>query len=332
MPDRALVLTAGLGDRLRPLSLTRAKASVPLAGIPLVCRILAWLREQGVAEVVLNLHHRPSTITGAVGNGAHLGLHVRYSWEPTLLGSAGGPRHALELLDADRFFIVNGDTLTDVDLRQLAARHEQAGAGVSLALVQNPAPERYGGVRVDDDGWVSGFTAPGADARALHFIGVQVVEASVFADLSDGRPADSIGGIYRTLLTRTPRCVAGVRCDARFLDVGTPGDYLRSVLDLAPDADAGMSIGARSRVDPRARLIRTVIWDDVHVGPDAMLTNCVVADGARIPAGARFVAQAIAPAAGDEPAAGESLVGELLVAPLDPGPGVSPVPAHGDRA
>src|SRR3954471_374613 len=97
-PLRALVLTAGLGTRLQPLTSLRAKAAVPVNGETLARRAVRWLVSQGVTDLVLNLHHRPETITGSVGDGSDLGATVRYSWEAPLLGSAGGPRHALPLL------------------------------------------------------------------------------------------------------------------------------------------------------------------------------------------------------------------------------------------
>src|SRR6185503_17619081 len=106
----ALVLTAGLATRLRPLSAVRAKAALPVAGQPLVRRILAQLASGGVTDAVLNLHHLPHTVTSAVGDGNDLRMHVRYSWEsPSVLGSAGGVRRALPILGARRFLIVNGD-------------------------------------------------------------------------------------------------------------------------------------------------------------------------------------------------------------------------------
>ena len=117
MIRHALILTAGLGMRLRPLTDVRAKPAIPVAGDPLIRRIIAWLVSQGVDDLVLNLHHRPETIASVVGDGRDLGARVRYSWEPRLLGSAGGPRLARPLLGAGTFFIINGDTLTDVDRR-----------------------------------------------------------------------------------------------------------------------------------------------------------------------------------------------------------------------
>src|SRR5687768_18575774 len=147
----ALILTAGLGTRLRPLSSVRAKGALPVAGEPLVRRILRWLADGGVTDAVLNLHHLPQTLTAEVGDGSDLGVRVRYSWETPVLGSAGGPRRALQLLtrgDHETFLIVNGDTLTDLDIRDVVDRHRATGALVTMALVPNREPDKYGGVAV----------------------------------------------------------------------------------------------------------------------------------------------------------------------------------------
>ena len=95
---RALVLTAGLGTRLRPLTYIRAKAAVPVNGETLARRAVRWLVSHGITDLVLNLHHHPASITASVGDGTDMGARVRYSWEQPVLGSAGGPRHALPLL------------------------------------------------------------------------------------------------------------------------------------------------------------------------------------------------------------------------------------------
>ena len=144
----ALVLTAGLATRLQPLSSVRAKAALPVAGTPLVIRILRWLRESGVDRAVLNLHHLAPSITRIVGDGSALGLAVRYSWEREVLGSAGGPARAVPLLASDRFLIVNGDTLAKVDLPAMARQHIETNALVTMAVlaaarfrVSTPVPE-----------------------------------------------------------------------------------------------------------------------------------------------------------------------------------------------
>jgi mannose-1-phosphate guanylyltransferase len=288
-PRQALVLTAGLGTRLRPLTDVRAKPAMPVAGVPMVRRIIAWLAAAGVTDLVLNLHHRPETLTAVVGDGADLGVRVRYSWEqPRVLGSAGGPRLALPLVAAETFLVVNGDTITDLDLRALAGAHAASGALVTLALVPNTAPLHYGGVRLETGGAVAGFVRRGpAAAGSFHFIGVQVVSASVFRHLPPGEPASTIGGVYDELIARQPGSVRGFPCDAAFWDVGTPADYFRTSRAFADRPDA-RAAGAGTRVDPSARVHASILWDEVEVGARAALDGCIVTDGVRVPAGAVY--------------------------------------------
>jgi mannose-1-phosphate guanylyltransferase len=196
----ALLLTAGFGKRLRPLSEVRAKPAMPVAGEALVRRILRWLAAAGVRRTVLNLHHLPDTITAMVGDGADLGLSVRYSWEHPVLGSAGGPRRALPLLDTDRFLIVNGDTLTDLDLDGLIVEHERSGALVTMTVIPNPDPDRYGGVMVDDAGAVTGFVRRRTPGPSWHFVGIQAACATAFAGLSPDEPSESVSWLYPALM------------------------------------------------------------------------------------------------------------------------------------
>lgn len=302
----ALVLAAGLATRLRPLSLVRAKAALPVAGVSLAERVLRWLATHGVADAVLNLHHLPQTITRLVGDGSQLGLRVRYSFEEKVLGTAGGPRHALPLLEASRFIVVNGDTLTDVDLAAVVRTHQESGALVTMALVPNPEPARYGGVLVED-GRITGFTPRGTPGRNYHFIGVQVVEREVFAALPDNLPAESVGQVYPSLLRLHPARLRAFVCDARFEDIGTPADYFATSLSVAaregvPDVQTGRNV----TVVASARLKRCILWDDITVGADVVLADCVVADGVRVRAGTTLNRRLVLPEPGDN----------LLIAPF----------------
>ncbi|MEN3338791.1 MAG: mannose-phosphate guanylyltransferase [Acidobacteriota bacterium] len=337
---RALVLTAGLGSRLRPLTYVRAKAAVPVNGETLARRVVRWLVSQGVTDLVLNLHHRPESITGSVGDGADLGARVRYSWEQPLLGSGGGPRHALPLLvdgfgpakpgpqiqspesrvsnpGSQVYFIVNGDTLTNVNLTALHQRHARSGARVTMALIANPRPEKYGGVVVNASAVVTGFTRPGAVRENYHFVGVQCVDASVFAALPDGVPAESVNGVYKDLLASAPGSVAAFVSNARFQDIGTPADYLRTSIQLAAVEGDHMASSQNVQVAPSAVVRGTAVWDDVVIGADSTLVDCIVADGARIPPHVRYERCAIVPAGGRAAGAGEQIAGELLIVPFD---------------
>jgi len=317
----ALVLTAGLATRLRPLSLVRAKAAVPVAGDALVRRILRQLQATGVRDVVLNLHHLPHTITRAVGDGSDLGLRVRYSWEVPVLGSAGGPRQALSLLGEPTFLIVNGDTLTDVDIVALIDEHRRTRALVTMAVVPNVETDKYGSVLVDTSGVVTAFAGrgstiapctPGHTIAPFHFIGVQVAEADTFASVPPGAVAESFSGIYRDLIRNRPGAVCAYATDAAFFDIGTPEDYLRTTLQLAA-RDGGALLGTRTHVDATARVEDSVLWDDVIVEAGASLRGCVVTDGARVPAGTSWTAMMLR-RVDAQLVPGEERVGDLAVA------------------
>ena len=286
MIRHALILTAGLGTRLRPLTDVRAKPAIPVAGQPIIRRIIAWLALHGVDELVLNLHHRPATLTAVVGDGSDLGVRARYSWEqPRVLGSAGGPRLARPIVGAPRFWIVNGDTLTDVALADIARAHDSSGARVTLALVPNREFLRYGGVRLDDEQRVVGFTRRGPSAEgSFHYIGVQLADADVFDTLAPGEHASTIGGLYDALLAREPGSIRGFVCDASFFDVGTPADYWRTWQAFAA-IDASPSMGGRVHIDPTARVTRSILWDDVAVGAGAVVDECIVTDRVTVPPG-----------------------------------------------
>jgi NDP-sugar pyrophosphorylase family protein len=279
----ALVLTAGLATRLQPLSSIRAKAVLPVAGAPLVTRILTRLRDAGIRRIVLNLHHRAHTITEVVGDGSRLGLDVRYSWESEILGSAGGPARAVPLLEADRFLIVNGDTLGDVDLHSITARHVQTNALVTMAVVDGRP--QYNGVIADANGIVRGF---GREPGAFHYIGIQAVNASVFAGVDPEVRAETVHGIYPALIATRPGAVRIFHTAGEFFDIGSPRDYLETAITLAQREGRPLDRGRDCVIAPDATLTNTILWDRVRVGARAALTDCIVADEVIVPAGAQY--------------------------------------------
>ena len=290
----ALILAAGLGTRLAPLSAVRAKAALPVAGRPLIVRILQRLQRAGVRRVVINLHHRAETITRVVGDGAQLGIEVRYSWETQILGSAGGPARALPLLAADRFFIVNGDTLVDVDLTALADAHTQSGALATLAVAAANL-EKYNALLADERGHFVAIaprgTAPAASprsSRAWHFVGVQAVNAAAFAAVDPARPSEVLRDTYPALRAGDPGAVRVFAAPGAFHDIGTPADYLATARRFATDEQQPLDRGAGARISPSARIVDTVLWDRVTVGDHVRLRHCIVADDVVIPAGMQY--------------------------------------------
>lgn len=309
----ALVLTAGLATRLRPLSLVRAKAAVPVAGTPLVHRILRSLAATGVTDVVLNLHHLPQTLTRLVGDGTGLGVRVRYSWEVPVLGPAGGPRRAAPLL-GPTFLIVNGDTLTDVDVGALIANHRTSGALVTMAVVPNSEPDKYSGLTADRDGALTGFARRGSPDNQHHFIGVQIAEAEAFASVPPNIPFET-STLYTSLTAKQPGSIRVFSTTAEFFDIGTPADYLDTSLRIGEREGRSGAAHAGARVDPSARVERSVLWDDVVVEAGTMLRECVVTDGVRVPAETSWHGVSIRVADG-ELVPGERRVEDLAIASL----------------
>ncbi len=301
----ALLLTAGLGTRLRPLSDVRAKPAIPVAGMPMVARITKWLRQAGITDVVLNLHHLPESIAAVIGDGADLGVRARYSWEqPEVLGSAGGPRQALDIVGADTFAIVNGDTLTNLELPPLVDAHAASGAMVTLAVVPNTQPRHYSGLRVAGDGAVLGVVPRGSGEASFHFIGVQVAHRDALAGAPAGRPSNSIGDVYARLIAARPGSVRVHVSAADFWDIGTVADYWRTSHAFA--RAEGVDTNGVEGHAPGARVTGSIVWGDVHVGADASIERCIVTDGVRVGEGARFADQILMRGAD----------GEVVTAPL----------------
>jgi mannose-1-phosphate guanylyltransferase len=229
------------------------------------------------------------------------------------LGSAGGPARALPLLAADRFLIVNGDTLADVNLAALAAQHIDTNALVTMAVVA--ADPRYNAILADESGIVSGFgkSTPGpptltaeragfgavaperplaakADTLgACHFVGVQAANAAAFAGVSPDTRSETVHGMYPELIAQQPGRLRVMRTTAEFFDIGTPRDYLTTALTLAAREGRPPDRGHGCTIAPGALLSDTILWNDVSVGAGASLTRCVVADGVRVAAGAKHV-------------------------------------------
>jgi NDP-sugar pyrophosphorylase family protein len=317
-----MLLAAGLGTRMRPLTRLLAKPALPVLNRPLVQWTLALLARHGVREVVVNLHHLPQSVRRAVGDGRALGLRIRYSSEPELLGTGGGPRQARRWLGDEPALIVNGDALFDLDLGALAARHRASGARATLALRRNPDPRRYHPVvtRGERIVWLPGVPGRRLRGRVSLFTGVQVMDPALLERLRPG-PSDSVRDLYAPLV-EAGEALRGVRVRGAWYDLGTPATYLasqRAVLAggfrgvrprgslvdpeavIGPGARiAGSVVGAGVRLGARARVAGSVLWEGARVGAGARLSRCVVARGVRVPDGARITGRVLVPGGSEE--------------------------------
>src|SRR5207244_1693446 len=199
---RAMVLAAGRGTRLAPLTDSTPKPLVEVAGRPFLEHILEFLRASGIREVVLNLHHLGRRIEEHLGDGARFGLRVRYSWENPILDTGGGIKHAEPLLAGEPFVVLNGDSLLELRLAEVVERHRERGAIATMVVRPDPDAERYGLVELDADDRVRRITgqppaAPGP-LRPLMFPGRHVFEPAIL----DGMDAGEATGVARVTSQR----------------------------------------------------------------------------------------------------------------------------------
>ena len=300
---KAMVLAAGLGLRMRPLTALRAKPVLPVLNRPLLHWTLELLARQGVSEVVINTHHRPASVRRAAGDGSAFGLRVVFSHERLILGTGGGPRRVRDFLGDEPFLLVNGDVFFDFDLGELVARHRTSGSQATLALRPNPDPKAYGPVVTGKRGRIVsilGRPRPAVGTESL-FAGVHVLDPALL-DRLPGGPSDSVRDLYVPLLAEGAPLL-GVRMKGAWYDLGTPALYLqaqtamlaakgrlRSVVDpsarVSPSARiVGSVIGSGCQIGPGASVIGSVLWDGVSVGERASVRGSILASGTRVPPG-----------------------------------------------
>ena len=302
-----MILAAGLGTRMRPLSALLAKPALPVLNRPLLHFSLEALRRIGVKDVVINTHHLPATIRRAVGDGGAFGVRVRYSHEPRILGSIGGVRKLRGFFGDEPFLLLNGDMVFDFDLRRLIARHRRAGALATVSLQHFPARGSYGAVVTDARGRIrsfGGYPKP-ASGRAWHFTGIQLIEPRILDRLQPGY-AETARDLYGPLIALGAPLL-GVPLEGPWYDLGTPSLYLVSQMELLETGFAGARdglcidpsarigkgvvirrsvIGARCVVAPGAVVRDSVLWQGVRVGEGARVERAIVTDRVRVPEGA----------------------------------------------
>jgi mannose-1-phosphate guanylyltransferase len=229
---QALILVGGEGTRLRPLTSTMPKPVVPLANQPFITFMIEWLRRYGVDEVILSCGFLAEGVRRVLGDGASLGVRIRYVEEPTPLGTGGALRYAGELLD-ERFLMLNGDVLADFDLRAQLDQHERTGAQATIALYPVENPSLYGVVRMEADQSVSEFLEkPSPEEIDTNLInaGAYVLERSILDQMA---PAGTNISIEREVF---PKLVGhglyGFVSEGYWLDIGTPDRYLQGTFDI----------------------------------------------------------------------------------------------------
>lgn len=295
-----MVLVGGEGTRLRPLTETTPKQLLPIAGVPMLERVLAQLSAAGVTEAVLSLGYRPDAFLAAYPDGEAAGVRLRYAVEPELLDTAGAIGFAArqESLN-ETFVVVNGDVLTDLDITSLVGFHRDHTAQATISLTPVDDPSRYGVVSTDEAGRVVAFVEKppvGLAPTNLINAGTYVIEPSVLDRIPDGRRVSVERETFPLLVAEGS--LYAVPADSYWLDAGTPETYLQAQIDLLdgsrtidplPDGQAiSPGVWTRGAPDIRGNVFGPSLVDDrAVVAEGATVISSVVGVGAVVESGAR---------------------------------------------
>ncbi len=277
---KAMVMAAGLGTRLKPLTLTVPKPMVPVANRPIMEHILRLLRRHDLGEVIANLHWFPETVRDRFGDGSELGIELAYSYEEQLLGTAGGVRNVREFFGSEPFCVMAADALTDIDLGALADAHTKSDWMATLAVKRVPNVSEFGVVVTGSDDRVQGFQEKPDPAEALSNLAncmIYVLEPEIFDHFPERDEVDFALDVFPALLDDDVPFGVHV-ADAYWNDVGSLSEYLQGNLDVVSGAVDVQPVG--ELVDEQT--------GGVVVGGVELHGRALIADGATIADGVRL--------------------------------------------
>lgn len=314
-----MILAAGYGTRLWPLTIDRTKPAIPFMGRPLIGYVAEYLAGYGFDDIVVNLHHQPASVRAALGDGSEFGVRFHYVEEPSILGTSGAIGNARHLLDGDAFVVINGKLATDIDLSEALETHRRTEALATLVLRPNPAHERYSTVNVRDQlvTGFGGYPAPASDkpggvpgaahkdeavmrggeatfevesdavAVPLMFTGIQILDPRVFDFIPRDVFSHSVTDVYVPAIKRGDRVAAHV-ARGSWYELSTVRRYLETSVTLMQREGRDVEVGAGSSIEEDANVTESVLWENVNVASGARVKRSVLGAGVRIGPGEVF--------------------------------------------
>ncbi|HMS89097.1 MAG TPA: NDP-sugar synthase [Acidimicrobiales bacterium] len=283
---RAVVLVGGFGTRLRPLTFTTPKQMLPIIHKPMIEHVLEHLADHGITDAVLSMGYRPDAFVDAYPNGSCAGVEVHYAVEPEPLDTAGAIRFAA--LDAgidERFLVVNGDVLTDLDVNALIDFHEAHGAEGTIALHRVDDPSAFGVVPTDAQGRVEAFVEkPPRDEAPTDLInaGTYVLEPSVLGRIAGDRKVSIEREVFPAMVA--DGTLYAMDGHTYWIDTGTPAKYLQAQIDLlrGERGEKVQGVHPGARIDEGAIVARSVVGVGAHVAAGAEVRGSILLPGSSI--------------------------------------------------
>jgi len=302
---KAMILAAGFGERLLPVTKTLPKPLIPLLNYPVLFWNLNMLANEGISEVVSNTHHLGDKVIETVKKSSFKGMKIHFSAEEKILGTGGGVKKARKFFNDDTFIVMNSDILLDIDFKKALSFHRDEKAAATMVLRDDPKVNKLGGLYLEGDN-VSGFTSQItlSNKTPLLFTGVHILEPEIFNFISNDESFSIIDGLYYNLLAGKKE-VKGFLEDGYFSDIGTFDDYLKVTFDglegwlserLAALNPQLINLGSDTKkvdttlIDSSAEIsdkasigARVVIGKNAVIGENVSLEDCVVFPSSKVP-------------------------------------------------
>ena len=231
---KGMILAAGYGKRMLPLTRVLPKPLIPVAGIPGIDYSINLLKEFGIKEIIINTHHKKEELVSGLTKRWHDEVDIQFSHEETLLGTAGGIKKAEDFLKNGSFIVINSDILIDIDLKEAVGLHKSKKALITMVLRKDENADRYGIIGIDKDKRVERFLKAGSDRTGLTetmFTGIQIFEPEIFDKIPAGRPCHISDEVY-PLLIKEGAPVFGFVTENYWIDIGNHKRYLKANDDM----------------------------------------------------------------------------------------------------
>lgn len=317
---KGMILAAGLGTRLWPLTEGRSKPAIPFMNQPLISYSADYLASFGINEIVVNLHHEPESIRQALGDGSAFGVGIQYSYEEEILGTSGAIDRVRGLLCDEDFVVINGKIVTDIDLAAAVRTHSESNAIATLVLRENAGRERFSVVEVDSNRRIvkfAGFPEPAKDHETppLMFTGIQVLSPRILDYVPRNCFSHSTVDVYPPAIEKG-EAVIGHVAGGEWHEMSTLDRYLTSSVTFMRKAGIRFVAGRGSMISSEAVIEDSVLWEDVTVETACRLRRVVIGDRVRLPRGSAFERAVIVRRDGVRQVERGEVVDENLVVPL----------------
>ena len=322
-----MILAAGFGTRLKPLTLGLPKPMFPVLNRPLLEHTLNFLSSQGIQDIIVNVHHLPEKIIEYFGDGTEFGVRLQFSREEEILGTAGGLKKAQSFLEKETFLVLNSDVLADISLDSVLKFHKEKKSCLTLLVRQDAEPEKYSPIQLADDGRITRFVDasikhPSATTQRVMFTGIQIMEPEIFSRIPANKFCGTTEDVFPSMIEEGLP-VYGYLHEKYWIDMGTRETYIQAQTDalegrlalktspsrnpegplvvppvhigkgceISNDAQVGPHavLGDGCRIRSGAVVENSILWEGATIGSDATVQNSIIGKGVAIENGTQVV-------------------------------------------